>query len=204
MTGAHRRRRDPRARDGPADRLRAHSRRSVGDRRSRARDREPRRLDLGGRRAPARCARCRRPICCSTRRRSRRSGRPTHLERLARTYWRFLTRVTLGLIRVRYTETRALGRAARAPAEAAHLPRARIRDGPRARPGALAHRAGPAGLQAGARRRRLPADRGAPPSRRGPRRRPICTSRSRSPTSTRRSPPASAAGSTTRPSRAST
>ncbi len=30
---------------------------------------------------------------------------PAHLERLARTYWRFLTRVTLGLIRVRYTET---------------------------------------------------------------------------------------------------
>jgi hypothetical protein len=28
---------------------------------------------------------------------------PLHLERLARTYWRFLTRVTLGLIRVRYT-----------------------------------------------------------------------------------------------------
>jgi hypothetical protein len=28
---------------------------------------------------------------------------PMHLERLARTYWRFLTRVTLGLIRVRYT-----------------------------------------------------------------------------------------------------
>jgi hypothetical protein len=27
---------------------------------------------------------------------------PEHLERLARTYWRFLTRVTLGLIRVRY------------------------------------------------------------------------------------------------------
>jgi hypothetical protein len=27
---------------------------------------------------------------------------PVHLERLARTYWRFLTRVTLGLIRVRY------------------------------------------------------------------------------------------------------
>ncbi len=36
--------------------------------------------------------------------RSRRSGRPAHLERLARTYWRFLTRVTLGLIRVRYSE----------------------------------------------------------------------------------------------------
>ena len=30
---------------------------------------------------------------------------PAHLERLARTYWRFLTRVTFGLIRVRYTET---------------------------------------------------------------------------------------------------
>jgi hypothetical protein len=28
---------------------------------------------------------------------------PMHLERLARTYWRFLTRVTLGLIRVKYT-----------------------------------------------------------------------------------------------------
>ncbi len=31
---------------------------------------------------------------------------PEHLERLARTYWRFLTRVTLGLIRVRYTDSR--------------------------------------------------------------------------------------------------
>ena len=29
---------------------------------------------------------------------------PLNLERLARTYWRFLTRVTLGLIRVRYRE----------------------------------------------------------------------------------------------------
>jgi hypothetical protein len=29
---------------------------------------------------------------------------PIHLERLARTYWRFLTRVTLGLIRVRYSD----------------------------------------------------------------------------------------------------
>jgi hypothetical protein len=28
---------------------------------------------------------------------------PMHLERLARTYWRFLTRATLGLIRVAYT-----------------------------------------------------------------------------------------------------
>jgi hypothetical protein len=29
---------------------------------------------------------------------------PAHLERLARTYWRFLTRITLGLVRVRYSE----------------------------------------------------------------------------------------------------
>src|SRR5580704_5201995 len=29
---------------------------------------------------------------------------PAHLERLARTYWRFLTRATLGLIRIEYTE----------------------------------------------------------------------------------------------------
>lgn len=31
---------------------------------------------------------------------------PMHLEQLARTYWRFLTRVTLGLVRVQYTETK--------------------------------------------------------------------------------------------------
>jgi hypothetical protein len=30
---------------------------------------------------------------------------PVCLERLARTYWRFLTRVTLGLVRVRYSQT---------------------------------------------------------------------------------------------------
>jgi hypothetical protein len=30
---------------------------------------------------------------------------PAHLERLARTYWRFLTRVTLGLVRVRYSQS---------------------------------------------------------------------------------------------------
>jgi hypothetical protein len=29
---------------------------------------------------------------------------PMYLERLARTYWRFLTRVTLGLVRVRYSQ----------------------------------------------------------------------------------------------------
>jgi len=31
---------------------------------------------------------------------------PMHLERLARTYWRFITRATLGVIRIRYTPTR--------------------------------------------------------------------------------------------------
>jgi hypothetical protein len=31
---------------------------------------------------------------------------PMHLERLARTYWKYLSRVTLGLIRVRYSEDR--------------------------------------------------------------------------------------------------
>ncbi len=30
---------------------------------------------------------------------------PAHLERLARTYWRFLTRATLGIVRVRYTDS---------------------------------------------------------------------------------------------------
>jgi hypothetical protein len=30
---------------------------------------------------------------------------PSHLERLARTYWRFLSRCTLGIIRVKYTES---------------------------------------------------------------------------------------------------
>jgi hypothetical protein len=33
---------------------------------------------------------------------------PTNLERLARTYWKYLSRVTLGLIRVTYTDTERL------------------------------------------------------------------------------------------------
>ena len=54
---------------------------------------------------------------------------PAYLERLARTYWRFLSRVTLGLIQVDYSEReRSIVLLFRA-AEAAHLPRARIRDG---------------------------------------------------------------------------
>jgi hypothetical protein len=35
----------------------------------------------------------------------RRLWTPMHLERLARTYWRFITRVTLGLVRVLYSES---------------------------------------------------------------------------------------------------
>ena len=97
---------------------------------------------------------------------------PRHLERLARTYWRFLSRVTLGLIHVPYTEgERSVVFLARAAA-AAHLPGPGIRDGRLPRAGPLGHLQGPAGLQAGARRRRLPADRGAPPAggrRAGPR-----------------------------------
>src|SRR4029450_9884988 len=34
---------------------------------------------------------------------------PMHLERLARTYWKYLSRVSLGLIRVRYTPTERQG-----------------------------------------------------------------------------------------------
>ena len=37
------------------------------------------------------------------------------LERLARTYWSFLSRVTLGLVRVHYTDDGAIRRAALAP-----------------------------------------------------------------------------------------
>ena len=95
-------------------------------------------------------------------RRSRQIWTPPHLERLARTYWRFLTRVTLGLIRVRYTERERSVVLLAAAAEAAHLPGARIRDGRHARARALAHRARPARRSARARRRRLPADRGPP------------------------------------------
>jgi hypothetical protein len=35
----------------------------------------------------------------------RRLWTPMHLERLARTYWRFITRMTLGLVRVLYSES---------------------------------------------------------------------------------------------------
>ena len=92
-----------------------------------------------------------------------------YLERLARTYWRFLTRVTLGLVRVRYSQTERslvlLGPRLRA----AHVRGARVRAGARPRDRALAHRARPARRPPRPRRRGAPADRGAPPARRGSR-----------------------------------
>ena len=69
--------------------------------------------------------------CCWTPTRSSRSGLPEYLERLARTYWRFLSRVTLGLIRVRYGENERAGALLFAPLQAAHLSSAGIRDGSR-------------------------------------------------------------------------
>ena len=55
-------------------------------------------------------------------------GRRPNLENLARTYWRFLSRVTLGLIRVVYERRQPLGGAARQAADAAALRRARVHD----------------------------------------------------------------------------
>ena len=52
---------------------------------------------------------------------------PMHLERLARTYWKYLSRVTLGLIRVDYTPTERAVVLHRPPVRAAALPRAGVR-----------------------------------------------------------------------------
>ena len=129
---------------------------------------------------------------------------PMHLERLARTYWRFLTRVTLGLIRVRYSER---GRAVVLLTEPLRLltfeaPEYEMDAHARAR--ALADRARPARRAPRPRRRRLPADRGAAAARRRPaRERAPRRGRGRR-TSIRRSPRASACACTTRRSRAST
>ena len=64
---------------------------------------------------------------------------PMHLERLARTYWKYLSRVTLGLIRVAYTPTERAVVFIAPPVRAAALPRAGVLDGRRARRRALAH-----------------------------------------------------------------
>ena len=88
---------------------------------------------------------------------------PTYLERLARTYWRYLSRVTLGLIRVVYTPDGAHGGADRPPDRAAPLPRAGVRDGRGPRRRALADPRRPPRRVGGPRGRRLPGDRRAPP-----------------------------------------
>ena len=113
---------------------------------------------------------------------------PMHLERLARTYWRFLTpRARSGLIRVEYTDASATSCSARGRS-CCCVPGARVRDGRRARHRPLADRARRARRPARARRRRLPRDRHPPrPAATSPAR-STCTSRSRSRTSTRRSP----------------
>ena len=123
-------------------------------------------------------------------------GRPSNLERLARTYWRFLTRVTLGLIRVDYGEDERYGRArcaGRCGCCASRRPSTRSTREPRQR--ALADRGRPAGRARAAAGDGFLSDRRPPRARRpsrGPT--PRCTSRSRSRTSIRRSPPAQHAG----------
>ena len=111
---------------------------------------------------------------------------PMHLERLARTYWKYLSR-DLARAHPRRT-TRDDERAVvflTPPVRAAALPRAgvRARRGPRhralAHPRRAARRAGP--------RRRLPRDRRPPLPGRARRATSASTSRSRSRTSTRRS-----------------
>ena len=77
---------------------------------------------------------------------------PEHLERLARTYWSFLSRFSLGLIRVLYTRGLARGRVPAPPVRAAPLPQARVRLQPRRRHGHLADRPRRAGRAPRARR----------------------------------------------------
>src|SRR3954454_18253188 len=104
---------------------------------------------------------------------------PMYLESLARTYWRFLTRTTLGLIRVKYTERERyvclLFRplvllSFQAPEYDVSATRGVVRwriepGGPRSRH-ALSHRVARPRLGQGPRRERLPGDRRrAPPGR---------------------------------------
>ena len=53
---------------------------------------------------------------------------PEYLERLARTYWRFLTRISLGLLRVLYTDDSREVVVLTPAVRAAALPQARVRD----------------------------------------------------------------------------
>ena len=67
---------------------------------------------------------------------------PEYLERLARTYWRFLTRATLGLIRVYYTEGERYVCLLFRPLKLLTFQAPGVRDGRPPRGRALAHRAG--------------------------------------------------------------
>ena len=108
---------------------------------------------------------------------------PQYLERLARTYWRFLTRATLGVIRVKYTEGERYVCLLFRPLELLPSRRPSTRwTTPRHR--ALAHRARAARRRPRPRRRRLPGDRRrAPPAPTSPALVNV-PSRSRWPTST--------------------
>ena len=110
---------------------------------------------------------------------------PEYLERLARTYWRFLTRATLGLIRVYYTEGERYVCLLFRPLKLLtfQAPEYEMDD----RRGVVRWRIerGPARRPPRARRRRLPGDRRRAPARRRSRARSTSPSRSRWPTSTR-------------------
>ena len=116
------------------------------------------------------------------------------LERLARTYWRFLTRVTLGLIRVDYTRGRARPSCSSAPAAAAAdaSRRPEYEMDARARHRALADRDAACSCPAAAATATATWRSTSSAARRAAGH-GACTSRSRSRTSTRRSPRGSAA-----------
>ena len=113
----------------------------------------------------------------------------THLERLARTYWKYLSRVTLGLIRVTYTDTERLVVLLFRPFVLLRFARARVR-GARATAGSCAGGSRTAcwSPRAGAAARATWRSTCAAARRRKRAGRP-CTSRSRSRASTPRSRP---------------
>ena len=126
---------------------------------------------------------------------------PLYLERLARTYWKYLSRVSLGLIRVEYTETERRVVLLRRPFVLLRFraPEYEITDGRgivrwRIRDGVLVAKRDEGYLEIDV--RRTEADEARLRRRR--------TSRSRSRTSIRGSPPGWRAGSTRSRSRAST
>ena len=136
------------------------------------------------------------------------SWKPEYLERLARAYWAYIERFSLGLLKIRYAAFAQ--RDARGADPAAAVPQARVRDPARPRPGhAGRSRRGcssppvAAGAASSGSRSGASSDRRCRPVARA------CSSRPRSRTSIRASASAassraSAPGSTTRPSSGST